>query len=369
MMKILHFYEQLRGGGIGAMIAGLANAQRRKAQVEVCLIYEVDDRDIFAKKLDPEVSFNSLHKEEGRITIKDLIDIFWHIKRGGYDVVNLHAHFYRFMLPIILLHRSVKFFYTVHSEASKENCRFDNYLLPLKKFCFKRKWLIPVTISHESQDSFRKLYNCNSLLIYNGVPRPVIDDKCGNIVQQYRLTSSTRVFLHPGRICDAKNQVVLCRVFERLIDEGYDVVLLMAGSNQDDAIMQSLQPYFRNERIKYLGEVENVPQLLAHSDGMCLPSIYEGMPCTLLEAFAVGCIPVCTPVGGIKDTVVDGSSGFLAASPAFEDYLHAMKRMLAAPHDEIKRMRLQCKASFEKFDIDIVAENYIKHYQAACNSR
>lgn len=49
---------------------------------------------------------------------------------------------------------------------------------------------------------------------------------------------------------------------------------------------------------------------MAHCDAMCLPSIWEGLPVTLLEALSVGCIPICSNVGGIPDVIESGMNGF-----------------------------------------------------------
>jgi glycosyltransferase involved in cell wall biosynthesis len=65
---------------------------------------------------------------------------------------------------------------------------------------------------------------------------PVVSE-ARNAVDEARLTPHTRVFLHPGRITEAKNQLVLVRVFDRLIREGHDVALLIAGKEEDDAIV------------------------------------------------------------------------------------------------------------------------------------
>ncbi len=52
-------------------------------------------------------------------------------------------------------------------------------------------------------------------------------------------------------------------------------------------------------------------EYLKMGDAYALCSSYEGMPISLIEAIGVGCIPVCTPVGGIVDVVHNGENGFL----------------------------------------------------------
>ena len=52
------------------------------------------------------------------------------------------------------------------------------------------------------------------------------------------------------------------------------------------------------------------------------------MPISLLEALAVGAVPVCTPVGGIPNAVIDGENGFLSTDNTEAAYYEAMKRFL-----------------------------------------
>ena len=189
---------------------------------------------------------------------------------------------------------------------------------------------------------------------------PFVDDK-ENAVDEARITSKTKVFLHPGRITEAKNQLVLVKVFRRLIEEGSDVVLLIAGKEEDDAILQQIRPYLC-KRIQYLGLRTDVPSLMAKADGMCLPSVWEGLPITLLECLAVGCIPICSPVGGVADVITDGKNGLLSKSSGEEDYYQAMLRFLKQSHEDTARMKQSCVTSFQPYHISYSVKKYLQEY-------
>src|SRR2546427_146579 len=64
-------------------------------------------------------------------------------------------------------------------------------------------------------------------------------------------------------------------------------------------------------RVVFFGAREDVPECLAALDLFALPSLNEGMGRGLLEAMAVGCPVVATRVGGIPDSVEDGTTGLL----------------------------------------------------------
>ena len=66
-----------------------------------------------------------------------------------------------------------------------------------------------------------------------------------------------------------------------------------------------------NERVRFLGEVRDVPSLLARAGLFVLSSLTEGISLTLLEAMASGLPVVATSVGGNAEVVADGETGFL----------------------------------------------------------
>lgn len=359
-MRILHIHPSMQGGGIESIICGLANAMAEREDVTVCSIYQPKQSDIFWNKLSLKVKRITLGKPKPGFSVGTVFKIFWLIWRGNYEVVNLHGVFYYYAFTVILLSHRTRFFYTVHSDAVMENAHWDRYFFPFKRFCFKRGWVHPITISKASQESFEKLYRCGSRLIYNGVARPKIlaDDLLG----RFRLTEKTKLFIHAGRIDTPKNQLVLCKVFKRLIDEGEDVVLLIAGSKQKEEIYQQIAPYFSN-RIHYLGERSDVPQLMAQCEAMCLPSIWEGLPVTLLEALSVGCVPICSPVGGIPNVVESGVNGCLSQSASEEDYLETMRSFLSLPKEALAEMKRACVRTFAAYDIEHTAASYLETYK------
>lgn len=363
-MKILHINPAMNGGGIKALMLALANEMVKTEDVTVCSIYEPNTEDLFYKNLSDKVKVETCHKKNEGFSLKELVKIYRIVKRGHYDVVNMHGFMYYYILTVLLsLFSKTKFFYTVHSDAKMENTAWDNRLLWIKKAFFRHKIVRPITISDASQESFTELYGCDSQLIYNGIARPDLSAVKEDITQPYRKTQDTMVFVHAGRISPPKNQVVLCKVFRRLIEEGRDVVLLIVGAVQDQKIFAEMQPFF-GERIVYMGERHDAPLIMAQCDAMCLPSIWEGLPITLLEALAVGCPPLCAPVGGIVNIVNDGDNGMLSASSSVEDYYQTVLRFLALNAAERQGMKERSLTSFAPYDIKNKAKEYLDYYRS-----
>lgn len=350
----------MKGGGIEAMICALANEMSKTEDVTVCSIFKPTPSDVFWNKLLSTVKKIDLGKIAPGFSLKEIFKVYSLIRDGNYDVVNIHGMFFYYVMPVLFLHRNTKFFYTIHSDAAKENSKWDNKILRIKKMCFRRGYIHPVTISNASQKSFENLYDCASTLIYNGIQKPKLE--ITDAANVYKINPDTKVFIHAGRIDTPKNQLILCKVFRRLIEDGENVVLIIAGAKQREDIYDSLKPLFC-DRIRYIGERNDIPQIMASCYAMCLPSIWEGLPVTLLEALAVGCVPICSSVGGISDVIRTGENGFLSKSPSEIDFYSTMKSFLSLSHDKYLRVRKNCQESFTKYDIYNTAKAYINAYK------
>ena len=361
-MRILHMHTSMGQGGIEAIVCGLVNEMSKQHDVSLCTIFARREDQVFERQLSSRVCRFDLGKTKQGFSLREIFKIYRFIRKGHYDIVHIHGFFYYYALAIVLLHKRVRFVYTIHSDARMECSSWDNQIFPLKRYAFRHGWMHAVTISRESQRSFTDLYHADSTLIYNGVeeysrtPSP-------SLLQEYRYTPNTLLFLHPGRITKAKNQLVLCQVFQRLIMEKHDIVLLIAGSNDDEHIYQQIEPFF-SDRIVYLGARTDVRDMMCRADAFCLPSIWEGMPVTLLEAISVGCIPICAPVGGIPEIVLDAQTGFLSSDSSKEAYYLAVKRFLALSVEERTSISARCKLAFKPFSVAHISQQYVELYNS-----
>lgn len=360
-MKILHIHTKMVSGGIEAIVCNLVNEMSKTDDVTLCTIFQPTEDDVFYRKLDEKVKKITIGKKHFGFSIKEIWKIYRVISQGHYDVVHIHGCFQYYFLAIALLHSKVKFIYTIHSDARKENQVWDWRLFKLKKYMFAHRWMWPVTISEASQQSFEELYHCNSHLIFNGIAKNKTEISNNNVIDRLRKSKDTKVFIHAGRISKPKNQLVLCRVFKQLVANGKDVVLVIAGSPEEKAIYESIKSYF-SDRIIYLGERNDIAELMSHADAFCLPSLWEGLPVTLLEALSVGCIPICSPVGGIVNVIESGKNGLLSKDSSESEYLKTVNTFLNMADDEQTLMKESALKSFEKYDIKNCAYQYLKVY-------
>ena len=94
---------------------------------------------------------------------------------------------------------------------------------------------------------------------------------------------------HIGRFSYEKNQAFLIDVFRKIKNKNADAKLVLTGDGEEkDAIQKKAKEYGINEDIHFLGNVNNVFELINVFDVFVFPSIYEGLPLTLLEVQANG---------------------------------------------------------------------------------
>ncbi|HEX4954133.1 MAG TPA: glycosyltransferase [Thermoanaerobaculia bacterium] len=115
------------------------------------------------------------------------------------------------------------------------------------------------------------------------------------------------VWLAVGRLEVQKDYPTLIQAVARLVEEGRDVVVWVAGQGPEAASLRAqAEVAGLGERLLWLGLRPDVPRLLAAADGFVMSSAWEGTPLALLEALAAGLPAVATAVGGCPEVLEMG---------------------------------------------------------------
>ena len=115
---------------------------------------------------------------------------------------------------------------------------------------------------------------------------------------------------HVGRFSQPKNHPFLLEIFAALLKKEANAVLLLVGGGTDMQKMQAkAQTLGIAEKVRFLGIRSDVADLMQAMDVFVFPSLYEGLPVTMVEAQAAGlpCIisdqvpPECVITDGLVD--------------------------------------------------------------------
>jgi glycosyltransferase involved in cell wall biosynthesis len=118
-----------------------------------------------------------------------------------------------------------------------------------------------------------------------------------------------------GRLIPQKGVGYLLSAVPEILRARPDTHLIVVG---DGELRGALEAHCRAlavaDRVHFLGASERPWRLLASCDVIALPSLFEGLPLTALEALAVGRPVVATDVGGVAEVVVPHRTGQLVPS-------------------------------------------------------
>lgn len=94
---------------------------------------------------------------------------------------------------------------------------------------------------------------------------------------------------HVGRFDKAKNQEYLVEIFKLIVKKNENAILILIGDGElKSHIFEKVKNYGLGDRVIFTGVRSDVNELLQAMDVFVFPSIYEGLPVTVIEAQAAG---------------------------------------------------------------------------------
>jgi len=164
--------------------------------------------------------------------------------------------------------------------------------------------------------------------------------------------SQRPVILCAARMIREKGILDLVAAAEIVRRRGIDLELWLAGeahTESPSAIPEKeLEEMVARGFVRWLGQRDDVPALMAETTLFCLPSYYrEGLPRVLVEACAAGLPVVTTDVPGCREVVANGVNGFVVRPRDIEGLAAALETILSNSALRL-RMRLASRDVFEK---------------------
>ncbi len=136
--------------------------------------------------------------------------------------------------------------------------------------------------------------------------------------------------LFAGRLTEQKGLDVLLQALSKVHAPWF---LQVAGSGERDVALRSLAERLGlAPRIRWMGQRDDIPQLLAESDVFCFPSRWEGLGLSLLEAAAAG-VPIVASDLTVFREVIDPDEMELAMPGDAQDLARALDAVLVGHPD------------------------------------
>lgn len=168
-----------------------------------------------------------------------------------------------------------------------------------------------------------------------------------------RREPGTTSIVFVGTVCERKGLDDLRRALLRLRDAGalpadsVRVTIVGDGRQEGPGAFERVRDAYGADglepQVRFTGALppQEVRTILATADIFCLPSHWEGLPLSLLEAMAAGAAVVATNVGDVPEVLEGGRAGIVVASHRPDLLANALGRLL---DDSNERARLGAAA-------------------------
>lgn len=175
----------------------------------------------------------------------------------------------------------------------------------------------------------------NISLVQNAINLANFSRACGtrsDARKKLGLPDGVPVVAGVGRLNPQKNFTLFIRIAAEVSKRHPETVFLLAGEGPEDAhLKQCCREAGLGERMKFCGYVPDSRVVYLASDVLLMPSLFEGLPMTLLEAMAMEVPVVASALDGIAEVVEDGNDGFLADSGAKDVFAEKVCRLIEDP--------------------------------------
>lgn len=166
-----------------------------------------------------------------------------------------------------------------------------------------------------------------------------------------------------------KNHTIILEAAKKMKDQGRSfVVNLIGGGDQETALRELSIKLGLSDVVSFCGLTDNVYPFLQSSDCFILPSIYEGMPVTLVEAMGCGVPIIASNVGGIPDMISNEENGVLI-EPTVEELYAAMCKMMDSHPSYREKLGRNAKKKSELFSLQNMGAGYNMIYQDEVKQR
>lgn len=374
--KIIQFIPELDAGGAETVVKDYAiELHRQGYNVEVMVLLSnpnaANEKTIRNAGI-PIVSLANSNQQVGQHKIFEIlhkinrdIEIRKNLKKHLHEnhpaVLHVHLNCMRFIMGCSKELKDTKICFTCHSEPNAvfEQTGWRSLLenVSIRKY-LKRGNLQIIALHKAAALQVDKIFNINTTTYLNNpldIARfQMAAKERGHYRKQLGISENDFVLGHVGRFASVKNHQFLVEVFASICERCENAKLLLVGSGVYLSSVQALlSKYGLAEKCIILSNRSDIPQLFAAMDVFCLPSKYEGMPVSLLEAQAAGkkCVVSNTVT---KDVVVSNKVYYLGLNQPIHEWVDVIleNNAIAEP----------CAQTLNDFDITTVCNNLLSLY-------
>ena len=301
-INILHIISNMNNGGAQKIILNYVNDLQNDKDIELSLLVLSSKNNNEYIKLLENYNVNvtyldCFNKKYHNKFIQKLYEFYITNKKTQKFLLKnnpeiVHVHLFGTLMfcykAIKKCHIPVKF-YTLHSNP----LRFNGIKLNILRKCFSNYNFIPICVTNEQVEIAKRHYLINKYeTIHNGVDFKKIKNEIVSKSEArniFGLNNDDFVICSVGRLDPIKKYDYLIKIFSHISKINDKSKLLIAGSGAELNNLKKIVSLSKLEdRIIFLGNVENTTQVYCAADVFSLTSESESASLVLLEAQTCG---------------------------------------------------------------------------------
>lgn len=215
-----------------------------------------------------------------------------------------------------------------------------------------------LSVSQKSKEDFSSFFNLE--ITHQVIP-------IGINVPNYRIENELEenpVLVHIGGFTFEKNHSELVDIFSRIHQQFTDLKLWLIGDGPLKVEIQSkVQRLGLQDAVIFKGTLADPFQSIPKNSIFVLPSIIEGLPAVILEAFGSSVPVIAYNVGGISEVLKNNETGWLVEAGDSGRFVNAISEVLNTPSKDLNRITSNAKKLvMDNYQIDQIAKKFERFY-------
>ena len=289
LIRVLHVVTYMGRGGLETMLMNYyRNINRNKVQFDFLVHRDFEaDYDQEILNLGGKIYRLSRLNPFSKKYLNELNQFFKN--HPEYKVVHSHLDCMA-GIPLKYAKKNEVPIRIAHAHSSNQT-RDKKYLL---KLMFKRNIKKNATdLFACAQDAGLWMFGCDQFHVMNNAidtKAYVVNKQTGKEVrQELKIPENAFVVGHVGRFAPPKNHMFIIRVFAEVLKEKTNAFLLLVGEGDLRREAEALTVELGiQDNVIFAGMRSDVNRMLQAIDVFLFPSIYEGLPLSIIEAQAAG---------------------------------------------------------------------------------
>ncbi|HBG28776.1 MAG: hypothetical protein A2Y10_07060 [Planctomycetes bacterium GWF2_41_51] len=170
-----------------------------------------------------------------------------------------------------------------------------------------------------------------------------------------------------GRLVKEKGFLELFEAFKVIVNEYKNVWLIIIGPQEPEKVdrisMDTVKQYGIENRTVYLGERDDISEILACCDIYTLPSWREGFPRSAIEAAAMGLPIVTTDIRGGRQVVENNKNGLLVELKNANELKKTLIKLIKNQNLRTQMGKAGLEKAQKEFDENKVCEIVVNTYK------